>query len=245
MRVHLFKNYLKLSEALAQLVIDHLDKVIFEKGQAFFIPCTGKTPIETYANLVKYKKKIDWGKVTILQMDEYYSWPYENQSFSKFIYEKLILPLNIKHYHLIAPNYNHDIAQFYIYKEKIAQYGRVDLALHGIGSNGHIGFNEPPVDFEHPSGEGLITLADSTREANQKSFGGLSRMPKQAVALSLTELIAVEKSFIAVSGVKKHPALKTLLQLKLDKHCPATALIDNPNTEIVCDIEALWGETLS
>lgn len=228
-----------MSETIAKMLVETLSKIIEVKGIATFIPSAGKTPLRTYEILFeKYKHRLDWSKVVIIQMDEYLNIAYENNSFSKFIFEKLIAPLQISQFHLIADAYNSTSEQFAQYKEIIARYGEIDLILHGIGTNGHIGFNEPPVKLTH---NGIVDLAQDTIIANQDQFGGMNKTPTCGVSLSLAELIKIRKSIIAASGKSKHAALKTILQLKVNQMCPASLLVENPNTEIVCDTNALWG----
>jgi len=124
------------------------------------------------------------------------------------------------------------------YAAAIAAAGGLGLQLLGLGSNGHVGFNEPPCGPD--SRCRCVPLCASTRQANAGAFGGdPSRVPNQAITLGMAEILQAERILLVVTGAAKAPVLRRLLQSPPSADLPASWLHNHPCVSLLADADAL------
>jgi glucosamine-6-phosphate deaminase len=170
-------------------------------------------------------------------LDEYLNLPtYPVRSFHHFLIEHLGPVIDNSHttWHTISPS--NDPAWSTAYDALIDAAGGIDLAIVGIGQNGHIGFNEPGA---HPSWRShVVTLEASTLDVNFPETSPDQR-PTTALTMGMADLIAARRVLLLASGANKAAVLRTLLEGIDDPHIPATFLRDHPNLTVIADGAAL------
>ena len=113
----------------------------------------------------------------------------------------------------------------------------VDLQLLGLGNNGHIGFNEP--DKEFSKGTHIVTLTESTLEANKRFFASIDDVPKTAISMGTYDIMQAKRILMVASGKAKAEAVKAMLTGPITPQMPASILQFHRNFTLVADEEAL------
>lgn len=203
---------------------------------------TGGTPVGTYAQLVKWYNKgdLDFSEVTTVNLDEYCGLPKEHpQSYYSFMHHNLFDRVNINPARTHLPDgTNPDTEKACAeYNAVIHNIGGIDLQLLGIGSNGHIGFNEPGDAFELETH--CVNLKPETIEANKRFFDGdLSLVPKQALTIGIKTIMQARKILILASGKNKAEAVKAILTGSVTPLCPGSILQMHPDCTLIVDEDA-------
>ena len=126
-----------------------------------------------------------------------------------------------------------------LYARNLRASGGIGLQLLGLGTNGHVGFNEPPCGREQACH--VVTLSEATRQQNAAMFGGdPAAVPRQAITLGLAEILAAREIHLVVTGRSKAPVLARLLAMQRpDSSLPASWLLDHPRVQLWADAAAL------
>lgn len=112
----------------------------------------------------------------------------------------------------------------------------MDLQILGIGSNGHIGFNEPGTHFDQETF--VVQLTEETRLDNRRFFNNLEEVPKYAITMGIKNILKAKKILLLASGLNKAEAIRRLIEEEKNEDLPASALKDHPQTIIIVDQEA-------
>ena len=123
------------------------------------------------------------------------------------------------------------------YEELIANHGGIDLQILGIGSNGHIGFNEPGTPFQ--SETHIVNLAPSTIKANARFFNRIEDVPAKAITMGISTIMKSKEILLLISGESKRDALFTLLNSNVSESFPASVLKNHPHVTIIADEAAV------
>ncbi|MFA7612053.1 MAG: glucosamine-6-phosphate deaminase [Acholeplasmataceae bacterium] len=220
----------KLNKLAAQEIIN----LVNENPKAVLGLATGSSPIGLYEELIKDHKanKTNYKKVTTFNLDEYIGIPIDHeQSYHTFMYETLFKHLNINLKNTNFPKQD-DPASY----TKLLEKKPVDLQILGIGSNGHIAFNEPGTSFD--STTQYVDLAESTIKDNSRFFDSIDDVPKRAVTMGLKDIMMAKKVILLAFGKNKAEAINTLVNGKKSEDCPATILQDHPNLTLYLDEDA-------
>jgi glucosamine-6-phosphate deaminase len=234
------KNYQEMSQSAAQYIINKVkNSPKLTLGLA-----TGGTPKGVYEHLIEDHKQnaTSYEHVTSYNLDEYIGLSKDDQnSYYRYMFENLFKHINIAPHHTHIPSgMNQDLqAECDVYENKIQQLGGIDLQLLGIGSNGHIGFNEPGTSFQ--SKTHVVDLAPSTREANARYFNNMDEVPTQAITMGIHTIFKSKEILLLVSGVAKQDAMVKLLNGDVTESFPASILKQHPNATVIADEEALLG----
>jgi glucosamine-6-phosphate deaminase len=231
-------NYSNMSQIAASTLIDKVkntDKMTL--GLA-----TGGTPIETYKFLIKdyNENNTTYKHVTTFNLDEYVGMKANDlNSYHYYMNDKLFDHIDIpKKQTNIPSGVVQDLQQeCEEYEKKIEASGGIDLQLLGLGSNGHIGFNEPGTAFDTRTH--VVTLTEATRKANSRFFTNSDEVPTQAITMGIASIMQSKEILLLVSGERKSRALKQLLGGKVDPSFPASILREHPNMTIIADHDAL------
>ena len=119
------------------------------------------------------------------------------------------------------------------YEKKIADAGGIDLQIFGIGSNGHIGFNEPGSPVY--SKTRLVTLENSTRIANSHEFGNISQVPRMAITMGISTIMKSHRIILMAWGKTKAPVIQKAVEGKPTEEVPASLLQNHDNCTFVLD----------
>ena len=168
---------------------------------------TGSTPITLYKELVKLHKHegLSFKNVISFNLDEYYGISQHSpQSYWSFMHRHLFNHIDILPENIFLPNgewERTDIKKHCAnYESLIAQKGGIDLQLLGIGLNGHIGFNEPGSSIY--SGTRLVNLDTSTRLANARDFENISKVPRLAITVGISDILKAKKIILMAFSLK-------------------------------------------
>ena len=196
MNLVIVENY----DEMSKLAAINIKDVINKKPNAILGLATGSTPVGTYKELIKMNKdnEIDFSKVTTVNLDEYIGLSEKDtQSYRYFMNENLFNHINIKKENTFMPNgLAKDIQEeTKNYDKKIDELGGIDIQILGIGTNGHIAFNEPSDVLT--SGTHLTDLTESTINANSRFFNSIDEVPKTAITMGLRSNNEIKKNIIA------------------------------------------------
>ena len=201
--------------------------------------CTGSTPIETYAELIRMVKagEVSFKNVISFNMDEYVGLPVEHpESYHSFMHRYLFDHIDEKpeNIHILNGNAKEVVAECAAYEKAIVDAGGFDLFLGGVGEDGHIAFNEPFSSLE--SRTRVVTLTQDTREVNSRFFDGdFNKVPKQALTVGVATVLSSKEVVILAFGSKKARALKDAIEGPMSHYCTLSGLQAHPAGTIVCD----------
>jgi glucosamine-6-phosphate deaminase len=175
-------------------------------------------------------------------MDEYLGLdPANGRSMAAFLLNRVIQPLGINNF-VPLPKSPEDDA-FLQHERRIEQGGGLDLVVHGIGRNGHLGFNEPGSAFD--SRTRVVELSPSTRQANQRFFSENEPTPGFGVTLGLGTMFAAERVILLASGEAKRDAIQRCVWGPSTLQTPASMLQKHPNIDVIIDQDACgWLEAV-
>lgn len=237
MKIFVCKNYDSLSKKAAQIIGSQL---ILEPSSTLGL-ATGSTPIGLYQNLIEMYNDglIDFSKVTTFNLDEYYQLPIENdQSYHYFMDDNLFNHVNMNRDNIHVPNgMADDIEEECVnYENSIDNAGGIDIQVLGIGSNGHIGFNEPTIDFK--SKTHIVTLEESTRIANSRFFSSLDEVPSKAITMGTGSIFKSRKILLLASGKNKAQAIADTIYGKVTPEVPSSILQFHNDVIMILDEES-------
>ena len=227
-------------EKIDQLVADSFIDQIKEKHNSVLGLATGTTPIEIYGLLVKANKEgvISFKDVVTFNLDEYVGLDgSHHQSYRYFMNKYLFnnIDINKDNTHVLLGTGDY-INYMNNYDNLIASYGGIDLQILGIGSDGHIAFNEPGTSFD--SLTHIAILAPSTIKDNSRLFNNINEVPTKAVTMGLKSIMNAKKIVLVATGKNKAQAIYNLIKGEKSIDCPCTILRDHPDCTIYCDEEA-------
>lgn len=230
----------ELSQQIAQAFIQQIQV----KPNSVLGLATGSTPIHTYQHLVEaYKaKQVSFKDVVTFNLDEYVGLEgTHHQSYRYFMNTQLFDHIDIQkeeNTHVLlgtgdAESLQHQAKAF---DAKIQECGGIDLQILGLGSDGHIGFNEPGTPFD--SLTHCTSLAPSTITDNARLFDDISEVPTQAVTMGLHTIMQARRILLMATGPKKAEAVYHLVKGPVTEEWPCSILQRHPDCAIFVDAEA-------
>ena len=232
MKVIEAKNYADLSRKAANII----SAQVILKPDAVLGLATGSTPVGTYKQLIEWYNKgdIDFSLTKTINLDEYVGLTPDNeQSYRYFMNHNLFDHINIDKKNTNVPNGTApDMeAECLRYDALIKSLGGIDLQLLGIGHNGHIGFNEPGQAFEKTTH--IVTLGESTIEANARFFGSKDEVPKQAITMGIKSIMQAKKLLLIANGKDKEDIVNKALYGAVTPAIPASILQIHPDLTVI------------
>lgn len=223
MRIIIVKDYEEMSVKAARMISSQITL----KPSSVLGFATGSTPVGTYKELVKLynKKEIEFSSIKTFNLDEYYGIDKENeQSYHYFMMNNLFKYINLPLENVNIPdgntkNINEECLR---YEKGIEKAGGIDIQVLGIGANGHIGFNEPNINFETRTH--IVTLDERTIEANSRFFKNKESVPKKAISMGIKTIMDSKKILLIASGEEKAEAVEKTIKGKVDPKIPASIL---------------------
>lgn len=239
MKVLEVKDYHEMSSIASRIIIEKVkSKPDCKLGLA-----TGGTPIGLYKELIQdYRKNgTSYDHVCTYNLDEYVGMdPEDPNSYRYFMEKNLFAHINVPESHIHIPDGTAEFleAECERYDVELNRGEGVDIQILGIGSNGHIGFNEPGTSFS--SHTHIVKLAETTRKANARFFQRLEEVPTHAITMGIASILKAKQILLLVSGIKKAEVMKRLLTTnEIDEQLPASALKKHQNVTILADENAL------
>jgi glucosamine-6-phosphate deaminase len=212
-------------------------RLLREKPNAVLGLATGSTPLLLYQQLIAMK--LDWSKVTTFNLDEYVNLPQEHpQSYHSFMWENLFQHVNISRKNVHIPDGNtKDIPKFCAkYEEQIAAEGGIDLQLLGIGTDGHIGFNEPTSSLA--SRTRIKTLTRQTITDNSRFFSRQQPVPHHVITMGIGTIMESKQVLLMAFGEKKADAIRDAVEGPVTSMNPASVLQMHPTAKVCLDEKA-------
>lgn len=221
-------------EEISRLAYQVIMSVVENKNEVTLGLATGSSPEGIYE--LFRQNKPDVSHVTTMNLDEYIGLPADHdQSYAYYMNEQLFKHLNFKETHI--PNgMNPDQAGECARYDEIIEANPIDLQLLGIGTNGHIAFNEPVTDFELTTH--VETLVEATIEANSRFFTSRDDVPTTAYTMGIKSIMQAKEILLIASGESKALAIKAMLEGEITEEMPASILKKHPNVIAIIDQEA-------
>ena len=217
-------NYKELSITVADIVAKH----IIEWPVTNIALPTGSTPIGMYEALVK-KFDLEWTYVKTFNLDEYIMNPDHEQSYHSYMKNNFYGKIDIMPSQCNFPDRNTKA-----YEEKMRDMGGIDLCILGLGTNGHIAFNEPGSDFK--SRTRVVDLTEQTIVDNSRFFDDVGDVPTQAITMGLGTIMDSKRIILMVSGEHKLNILNVAMNAAQTIDIPASVLQEHDNLEVYyCD----------
>lgn len=237
MDIYIAKDYDAMSKKAAEL----LASIVKELEKPVLGLATGGTPAGLYAELIRMNKtgEIDFSKTITFNLDEYYPISKENrQSYNYFMRENLFNHINIDMKNINIPDglACDSVRESEEYEKKIRAIGGVDMQVLGIGSNGHIGFDEPAEDF--PTKTQRTHLTEYTIHDNARFFDKIEDVPKEAITMGIGTIMSAKKIMLLASGRTKAKMIKETILGKVTPKIPASILQFHKDVTIIIDEEA-------
>lgn len=238
MKVIVEKDYDGISKIASSIIED----VVRENPNAILGLATGSTPIGTYKELIRMNKDegLDFAHITTFNLDEYVGLDVENpNSYRYFMNTELFDHININKENTFVPDGKADNPEEFCieYDKKIKSYGGVDIQVLGIGSNGHIAFNEP--NEELSVGTCIVNLTKETIDANSRFFDSIDEVPKTAITMGIGSILKAKKIILLASGKNKARVIKEILNNgKLTTKLPASLLLLHDDVTFIVDESA-------
>lgn len=240
MNIQIFDSKEELGKKSASDAADKIRSAIQKKGEANIILATGASQFETLGNLVE-QPDIDWSKVTMFHLDEYVDLPETHPaSFRKYLKERFEFKVpDIKKAHYIQGDRDNPEQECRRLNEIISKV-EIDVALVGIGENGHLAFNDPPANFETEKPYIVVELDKACRnqQMGEGWFDSIEEVPKKAISMSIKQIMKSRKIICSVPDQRKAEAVKNCLEGEVSNLHPASVLQNHPDCTIYLDGES-------
>ena len=241
MNLTICKDKLECGAEAAKFGAAKIRQAIAEQGECRIILATGASQFEMLSALLK-EPGIDWSVVTMFHLDEYVGLPVTHPaSFRKYLTERFInkLPVPMKEVNLV----NGEAPDLRAFCDKLGahlQEKPVDVAFIGIGENGHIAFNDPPADFDTETPYLVVDLDEVCRkqQLGEGWFPTLDAVPKQAISMSVRQIMKSRCIVNTVPDARKAYAMKITFEEELSPMHPASVIRLHDNCRTFCDIPA-------
>ncbi|HVG15845.1 MAG TPA: glucosamine-6-phosphate deaminase [Chitinophagaceae bacterium] len=236
MEINICPNSTELGKEAGSKAALIIRAAIASKGAANIILATGTSQLPTLQQLVS-ERDIDWSKVVMFHLDEYIGLPVTARaSFRKYLKERFIEKLpSLKAAHLI--NGEADADNECTRLGELIKIHPIDVALVGIGENGHLAFNDPPADFETEQPYIIVQLDEACRkqQLGEGWFETLEAVPTRAISMSIKQIMKSKAIICSVPDSRKAKAVKNTLEEKVSSVYPASILQLHPNCTMVLD----------
>jgi glucosamine-6-phosphate deaminase len=206
-----------------------------DKGSAVIILATGTSQFETLKQLV-IEPDINWEAVTMFHLDEYLGLPATHPaSFRKYLLERFISKVPVGKYHLIDGEA--DGQRECKRLNDLISNNQVDVALVGIGENGHLAFNDPPADFDTNDPYIVVDLDEMcrTQQLGEGWFESLAAVPQQAISMSIRQIMKSQNIICSVPDERKAVAVRNSVEEHVNNMFPASVLQKHPQCFLFLD----------
>ncbi len=237
MNIEISTTKQELGRQAAALGAKLIREAIIRQGKANIIVATGASQFEMLSALVE--EEIDWSKVNGFHLDEYIGLPNDHPaSFRKYLKERFVDKVKPQNFYYVDGEKDPD--------EECTRLGDImekhpiDVAFVGIGENAHLAFNDPPADFQTKVSFLAVSLDDACRaqQFNEGWFKQLSEVPKQAISMSIHQILESKHIICSVPDQRKSDAVSKALYGAVSPEIPASILQNHPSTFFFLDQES-------
>ncbi|MBR1974894.1 MAG: glucosamine-6-phosphate deaminase [Clostridia bacterium] len=238
--VEIYENRTLMGEAAARDIKAKIGELLAQKSEINMIFAAAPSQNDVLKSLVE-DKEIEWDRVNAYHMDEYIGLDKDApQGFGNFLKEHIfgLVPFKSVNYIDITATDPEAEANRY---GKILQANPTDIVIMGIGENGHIAFNDPPVaDFKDEKWVKPVKLDEICRQqqVNDGCFASIDKVPTHAMTLTVPTLVRAPYLFCIVPAKTKANAVYETLNGSIDEHCPASILRTHDNAKLYLDNES-------
>jgi len=238
-RVHIFDSRDQMGRAAAAQVSEAILLALSEQETVRIVFAAAPSQVEFLQHLGS--AEIDWSRVDAFHMDEYLGLPDgAPQRFGNWLRRHLFDQVPLRSVHLIDTRMPASDAAA-AYAATLAE-AAVDIVCCGVGVNGHLAFNDPPVArFDDPEDARVVDLDEVCRrqQVDDGCFDSLAKVPGQAITLTVPRLLRTRRIVCVVPGAAKRSAVTAMLTGPVSTRCPASALREHPCWDLFVDREAL------
>jgi len=238
MLLRVFNDKTSLGNTAAAQAAAAIRSAIASRGQARVVAASAASQFE-FLEALTANPGIDWKLVTLFHLDEYIGLPMSHPaSFCKFLQERLISKTGIINYHLLDGS--QDPATVIQSAGKAITSSPIDVAFLGIGENGHIAFNDPPADFDTEDPYIIVALDHACRsqQVAEGWFENLDAVPKQAVSMSVRQVLKATEILAVVPGPRKAAAIKACFDGPISPMAPSSILRTHSNATVYLDLQS-------
>jgi glucosamine-6-phosphate deaminase len=234
MHIHVLDGRSEIALAASAHAARVLRDAIAARGAARLVAATGTSQLDFLAALGR-ERGVDWTRVELFHLDEYLGLAVDHPaSFGRYVRERIVEPLGIRRFHLLQGGNPATV---------IRQVGAalvaapIDLALTGIGENGHLAFNDPPADFETEAPYLIVTLDEACRaqQVGEGWFGAIADVPATAITMSIRQVLKSREIICLVPGDRKAAAVAACFSAGVTASAPASALQRHPLATVYLD----------
>lgn len=240
MNIQIFDTKKELGKQSATDAAGKIRAAIKEKGEANIILATGASQFETLSHLIS-QPDIDWSKVVMFHLDEYVDLPETHPaSFRKYLKERFDQNVpQLKGTHYIQGDTG-DPEEECRRLNKIISKIEIDVALVGIGENGHLAFNDPPADFDTEEPYIVVELDQACRQQQMGEgwFDTLEDVPKKAISMSIKQIMKSKSIICSVPDQRKAEAVRNCMEGEITNIHPASILQAHKHCTIYLDQES-------
>lgn len=235
MHVVLTENRESMGRWVAARAADDLRRTIAERGYANLLVATGASQFEVLESLVA-QPGVEWMRVHGFHLDEYAGLPDSHPaSFCRYLRERLVERVPLASFLYLRGDRNP--------QDMIAEASRVlsgltiDVALVGVGENGHLAFNDPPADFATEQPYLLVTLDEACRkqQVGEGWFDSLDEVPTQAISMSVRQIMKSQRIYCSVPDERKSTAISAMLTGPITPDVPASILRNHEDAVLIID----------
>lgn len=226
----------QLGKSAGKAAAELIKQAIELHGQANIILATGSSQFETLKQLIQ-ERDIDWSKVVMFHLDEYIGLPESSKaSFRKYLKERFLEKVpRLKASYLV--NGENDPVNECQRLNSIIEWHPIDVALVGIGENGHLAFNDPPADFSTKEPYIIVELEEQCRmqQFNEGWFESVLDVPTRAISMSINQICKSKDIICSVPDARKAKAVKDCLEGPVSNLFPASILQLHPSCTYYLD----------
>ncbi len=237
MERYVFADKEAMGAAAAGAAAEEIKAAVVDKGQANIILATGASQFEVLKNLIA-AEGIDWSKVVMFHLDEYIGIGQEHPaSFRKYLQERFVDEVSgLKAVHFVDGDAEDPQTECDRLGGIIAAHP-IDVALVGIGENGHLAFNDPPADFETEDAYIVVDLDEKCRrqQLGEGWFATLDDVPARAISMSIGQIMKSRCIVCSVPDLRKAEAVKGALEGQVSNMCPSSILQEHENCTLYLD----------
>ena len=234
MNIVISKDKLELGQRAAEVGSNFIQEAIAAKGAANIIVATGASQFEMLSELVQ--RDVEWSSVHGFHLDEYIDITAEHPaSFRKYLKERFVDIVKPQSFHYVNGEEDPS-AECDRLHDLIVQHP-IDVAFVGIGENGHLAFNDPPADFATKRAFLIVDLdlACRTQQLNEGWFSNLNEVPKQAISMSINQIMASKHIVCTVPDQRKAQAVLDTILGPITPEVPASILQQHPSAYLFLD----------
>lgn len=237
MKVEVFSDKKAMGQAAAESGAEAIRQAISDCGRANIIVATGASQFETLGALIQ-QPGIAWNKVTAFHLDEYVGIEITHPaSFRLYLWQRFVsqLPLPLTAFHYLDGEGDAK-AECQRVGDILKQHP-IDVAFVGIGENGHLAFNDPPADFDTTDPYLVVNLDEDCRkqQLGEGWFKTLEDVPKQAISMSVKQIMASKLIICSVPDERKAEAVKNSVEGAVSNQSPSSILQQHGNTTVYLD----------